>query len=101
MNPQETVALMFPQGVVTQSIPDNCSFFKVHGIAENFIPENCAVLASGEFQYSRDQDRTGSFLVQAEDYVFFIRTYSPRSGGGHAEVALRYGFDPVKKMRVH
>jgi hypothetical protein len=87
--------------VVTQSIPDNNSFFEVHGIPENSIPQNCAVLASGVFQYARDQDRTGSFLVQAEDHVFFIRVHSTRSGGGHAEVALRNGFDPVKKLRMH
>ena len=101
MNLQETVAQMFPHGVVTQSIPDNSSFFEVHGIPENAVPQNCEVLASGKFQYSRDQDRTGSYLVQAEDHVFFIRVYSTHFGAGHAEVALRYGFDSVKKLRVH
>jgi hypothetical protein len=100
MNLQHTVAQMFPQGVVTQSIADNSSFFEVHGIPENSVPQNCAVLASGVFQYARGQDRTGSFLVKAEDHVFFIRVYSTQSGGGHAEVALRYGFDSVNKLRV-
>lgn len=101
MNLQETVALMFPHGVVTQAIPDSDSFFEVHDIPENTVPQNCAVLASGEFQYFRDQNRTGSFLVQAEQHVFFIRVHSTRSGASHAEVTLRYGFDPVKKLRVH
>jgi hypothetical protein len=100
MNLQHTVAQMFPQGVVTQSIADNSSFFEVHGIPENSVPQNCAVLASGVFQYARGQDRTGSFLVKAEEHVFFIRVYSTQSGGGHAEVALRYGFDSVNKLRV-
>jgi len=101
MKLQETVALMFPRGVVTQSLTEDSSFFEVHGIPENAIPQNCAVLASGEFQYFLGQDRTGSFLVQAEDHVFFIRVYSTRSGGSHAEVALRYGFDPLKKRQMH
>lgn len=101
MNLQETVAMMFPHGVVTQSIPENSSFFEVHGISEYAVPQNCAVLASGDFQYSHDQKRTGSFLVQAKDHVFFIRVHSTHSGVGHAEVALRYGFDSVNKLRVH
>lgn len=101
MNLQKTVALMFPHGVVTQAIPDSDSFFEVQEIPENTVPQNCAVLASGEFQYFRDQDRIGSFLVQAEEHVFFIRVHSTRSGGSHAEVTPRYAIDPVKKLRVH
>jgi len=93
MNLQETVALMFPQGVVTQSKPDNRNFFEVHGISGNFVPKNCAVLASGQFQYFRNQDRTGSYLVQTGEHVFFIRVYPTQSGGSRAEVALRYGID--------
>ncbi len=101
MNLQETVALMFPHGVVTQTMPDSDSIFEVHEIPENTVPQNCAVLAIGEFQYFRDQDRTSSFLVHAEDHVFCIRVHSAHSGGSHAEVILRYGFDPVKKLREH
>jgi hypothetical protein len=93
MNLHETVALMFPQGVVTQSIPEDSNFFEVHGISHNFVPRNCAVLASGQFQYFRDQDRTGSYLVQTGEHVFFIRVYPTQSGGSRAEVALRYGFE--------
>jgi hypothetical protein len=101
MNLQDTVALMFPHGVVTQSIPDNNSFFEVREIPENTVPQNCALLASGEFQYARDQVRTGSFLVRAADHVFFIRVHSNRSDGSHAEVTLRNGVAPVTKLRVH
>lgn len=101
MNLQKTVALMFPHGVVTQTIADSDSFFEVQEISENTVPQNCAVLASGEFQYFRGQDRIGSFLVQAEEHVFFIRVHSIRSGGSHAEITPRYGFDPVKKLRAH
>jgi hypothetical protein len=101
MNLRDTVAVMFPHGVVTQSIADNNSFFEVHKNPGNCVPQNCALLASGAFQYARDQDPTGSLLVQAEDYVFFIRVHSTRSGGGHADVALRYGFDSVNRRRVH
>lgn len=101
MNLQDTVALMFPCGVVTQSIPDNSSFFEVHGLPQNSVPQNCAVLASGQFQYSPAQGSRGSYLVQAEDCVFFIRIFSTESGQGYAEVALRYGFDSEKKLRVH
>ena len=36
MNLRDTVALMVPHGVVTQSIPDNNGFFEVHK-----IPGNC------------------------------------------------------------
>jgi hypothetical protein len=101
MTLQETVALMFPHGVVRKSIPDNNSFFDVREIPANTVPQNCALLASGEFQYARDQVRTGSFLVRAVDHVFFIRVHSTRSGGNHAEVTLRNGVAPVTKLRVH
>lgn len=101
MNVQATVSLMFPSGTVTQSIPDNCSFYEVHGLSENQVPQNCAVLASGQFQFSTAQPSRGSYLVRAEDLVFFIRIYSTQSGGSHAEVALRYGLDSDKKLRVH
>jgi hypothetical protein len=99
-NPKED-SMMFPNGVVRQSIPDNNSFFEVREIPENTVPQNCALLAIGEFQYVRDQVRTGSFLVRAVDLVFFIRVHSTRSGGSHAEVTLRSGVAPVTKMRVH
>jgi hypothetical protein len=101
MNLQDTVAMMFPNGVVRQSIPDNNSFFEVPEIPANTVPQNCALLAIGEFQYVRDQVRTGSFLVRAVDHVFFIRVHSTRSGGSHAEVTLRSGVAPVTKLRVH
>lgn len=101
MNVQATVSHMFPGGVVTQSIPDNCSFFEVHGLPENSVPQNCDVLASGQFQFSPTQPSRGSYLVKAEDLVFFIRIYATQSGDGHAEVALRYGFETNKKLRVH
>jgi hypothetical protein len=101
MNVQATVSHMFPCGVVTQSIPDNHSFFKVHGLPENSVPQNCDVLASGQFQFSTTQPSRGSYLVRAKDLVFFIRVYSTRSGGGHAEVALRYGANADNKLRVH
>lgn len=101
MNLQDTVALMFPLGVVAQSIPDNSSFFEVNEIPARSVPQNCAMLATGEFQYSRDQDCTGSFLVQAEEHVFFIRIYSTRSSGWHAEVVVRSGFDLGTKPRVN
>ncbi|BCO27301.1 hypothetical protein MIZ03_2189 [Rhodoferax lithotrophicus] len=88
MNLQDTVALMFPLGVVAQSIPDNSSFFEVNEIPARSVPQNCAMLATGEFQYSRDQDCTGSFLVQAEEHVFFhthifhpFRRLACRGGG--------------------
>ena len=101
MNVQATVSNMFPNGVVTQIIPDNYSFFKVHGLPENSIPQNCDVLASGHFQFSSSLPSRGSYLVKAEDLVFFIRIYSTHSGGGHAEVALRYGSNTDNKLRVH
>lgn len=101
MSLQDTVALMFPHGVVTQSIPDNNSFFEVREIPANAVPQNCALLASGEFQYARDQVRTGSFLVRAADHVFFIRVHSTRSGASHAEVTLRNGVASETKLRVH
>jgi hypothetical protein len=101
MNVQATVSLMFPSGVVTQSIPDNCSFFEVHGLEEDSVPQNCDVLASGQFQFSTTQRSRGSYLVKSDDLVFFIRVYSTQSGGGHAEVALRYGSNAHNKLRVH
>ena len=101
MNLQDTVARMFPSGIVKQSIPDNSTFFEVHGLPDNSVPQNCSVLASGQFQFSRTQVSRGSYLVQTADFVFFIRVYASEPGKGHAEVALRYGFDPDKKLRVH
>jgi hypothetical protein len=91
MNLQETVASLFPQGVITDCGRDNGCSLEVHGLPRNAVPCNCAVLASGQFQFSSAQERRESYLVKIEDFVLFVRL-SPESPDSHfAEIAMRTG----------
>ncbi len=101
MNLQDTVAQMFPTGVVTQGQPEDGRFFEVHGLAANASPQNCAVLASGQFEFSSAQGCQDSYLVKADDFVLFVRICPTQSGGRYAEVALRSRAAKEAKTQTH
>jgi hypothetical protein len=89
MNLQDTVARMFPAGVVTAGDPESGGFVEVHGLPCDTVPRHCSVLASGQFQYVAAEHCQESYLVKAEDFVLFVRICPSRSGVGYAQVAVR------------
>jgi hypothetical protein len=91
MNLQETVASLFPHGVITDCGRDNGCCLEVHGLPRNAVPNNCAVLASGQFQFSRGDDRRESYLVKIEDFVLFVRMSPETPDSQFAEIAMRMG----------
>lgn len=63
----------------------------MHGLPRNAVPDNCAVLASGDFQFTRSQARRASYLVKIDDLVLFVRLSPESPDSQFAEIALRSG----------
>jgi hypothetical protein len=101
MNLQETVASLFPQGVVTDCGRDNGCCLEVHGLPRNAVPHNCAVLASGQFQFSSAQERRESYLVKIEDFVLFVRLSPETPDSQFAEIAMRIGPGQTRQTTTH
>lgn len=101
MNLQDTVARIFPNGVVLDASPCTGCSFEVRGLPKNAFPQNCAVLAKGVFQYSLDQACRESYLVKTEDFVLIVRICPDSPDSRYAEVALRLGPALVESQRVH
>ena len=93
MNLQETVASLFPQGVITNCGRDSGCCLEVHGLPRNAVPDNCAVLASEDFQFTSSQARRASYLVKIDDLVLFVRLSPESPDSQFAEIALRNGPD--------
>jgi hypothetical protein len=89
MNLQETIARIFPAGVVRDGDPDRGNSFEVHGLPKNAVPQNCEVLASGKFQFAVGQESRESYLVKTDGCVLFLRICVARPGSSFAEVAPR------------
>ena len=94
MNLQETITRIFPTGFVKEYNPDKGISFEVHGLPRNSVPQNCEVLASGQFQFSLRQQRSESYLVKTEDFVLFFRIVPAPPDSGYAELALGSGHTP-------
>jgi hypothetical protein len=75
--------------------------FEVHGLPNNTVPQNCAVLASGQFQYFMDQACRESYLVETEDFVLIVRICPVSPDSRYAEVGLRFGPAPLENPWVH
>ena len=89
MNLQETVASLFTQGVITDCGRDSGCCLEVHGLPRNAVPDNCAVLASGQFQFSTAQELRESYLVKIDDFVLFVRLSSESPDSHFAEIDMR------------
>lgn len=86
MSLQSTIALIFPAGVLRRADPETGCAFEVHGLPKSAVPQNCEVLASGQFQFSAGQQRRESFLVKRDDFVLFFRICPVPPDSGYAEI---------------
>lgn len=72
MNIGNTLARIFPTGVVSGGGPDQGGFFEIRGLAQGTIPGNCKVLASATTTRTVALQRRASFLVTTDDFVLFF-----------------------------
>src|SRR5450756_380207 len=72
MDIQDTLAQIFPSGVVSGCRPDKGGSFEVLKLPQGAVPQNCEVLASCGAQRARGRERHESYLVKTEDFVIFL-----------------------------
>ena len=73
MNIQDTLAQIFPSGVVSGCRPDKGGSFEVLKLPQGTVPQNCEVLASCRAKLARGRARRECYLVKTEDFVIFFR----------------------------
>ncbi len=74
MNVQLAVDKFFPDCTFEGQIVGDDDI-EVLGLARAMVPQNCEVLASGKFQYSRKQTAHNTYLVKADDCVLQVRVF--------------------------
>lgn len=84
----DTLARIFPTGVVSGGGPDHDGFFEVRGLPQGTVPENCEVLASGQTTLTVAFQRRGSFLVKTDDFVIFFHICIAHPDSGYAEFVV-------------
>ena len=93
MNFLEAVSQVFPEGAkVTDGTPVQSTIgVEVHGLQRDFVPRNCEIIASGQFQYFANQESRNAYLVKIQDYVLLVRILPCRRTPNrlYAEVSLR------------
>lgn len=88
MNIGNTLARIFPTGVVSDGSPDQGGFFEVRGLPQDTIPQNCEILASGYSPNAIALERRGSFLVKTADFVLFFHICIAHPDSGDAEFVM-------------
>ena len=75
MNFRLAVENLFPDCTFDGQIEGD-GYIELLGLARSMTPQNCEVLASGEFQYSLRQPVHKTYLVKANDCVLQVRVFS-------------------------
>src|SRR5450756_2347534 len=83
MNIEDTLAQIFPSGVVNGCRPDKGGSFKVLKLPQGTVPQNCEVLASCRAKLTRGRARRECYLVKTEDFVIFFRVCPYLAGPRH------------------
>jgi hypothetical protein len=83
-----TLASIFPTGVVSYGSPDQGGFFKVLSLPQGTIPENCKVLACSQTTRTVALQRRGSFLVRTNDFILFFHICIALPYSGYAEFVM-------------
>lgn len=93
MNFLEAVSRVFPEGAkVTDCASAHPTIgVEVHNLQRDFVPTNCEIIASGQFQYFTDQECRHSYLIKVQEYVLLVRILPCRRTPSnlYAEVRLR------------
>jgi hypothetical protein len=95
MNIQDTLAHIFPSGVVSGCRPDKGGSFEVLKLPQGAVPQNCEVLASCRATFARGRARRESYLVKTEDFVIFFRVCPAWPAGDSSDLVLGVGYAPV------
>jgi|ERR1035437_285563 hypothetical protein len=88
MDIYNTLARIFPTGVVSHGNPDQGGFFKVLSLPQGTIPENCTMLACGQTTRTVALQHRGSFLVKTDDFVLFFHICTAQPDSGYAEFVM-------------
>ena len=69
MNFLEAVSRVFPEGAkVTDCASAHPTIgVEVHNLQRDFVPTNCEIIASGQFQYFADQECRHSYLIKSRN----------------------------------
>lgn len=95
MNIQDTLAQIFPSGVVSGCRPDKGGSFEVLKLPQGAVPQNCEVLACGQSKRARGRERRESYLVKTEDFVIFFRVGPTWPARDPNDLVLGFGYAPV------
>lgn len=95
MNIQDTLAQIFPSGIVSGCRPDKGGSFEVLKLPQGAVPQNCEVLASCRATLARGRARRESYLVKTEDFVIFFRVCPAWPAGDSSDLVLGVGYAPV------
>ncbi len=88
MNFLETVNLIFP-GADVGAQSSACEFIELQRLPKGTVPQNCEVLASGQFQYSITSGPRNSYLAKAGQLVLMIRIFPDAFNSMSAQVSVR------------
>ena len=95
MNIQDTLARIFPSGVVSGCRPDKGGSFEVLKLPQGTVPQNCEVLASCRAKLARGRARRECYLVKTEDFVIFFRVCPTWPARDPNDLVLGFGYAPV------
>jgi len=88
MNIGNTLARIFPTGVVSYGNTDQGGFFEVCGLPQGTVPEFCKMLASGQNTHAVALQRRESFLAKTDEFVLFFHICIAPSDSGYAEFVM-------------
>lgn len=95
MNIQDTLAQIFPSGVVSGCRPDKGGSFEVLKLPQGTAPQNCEVLASCRVNLARGRARRECYPVKTEDFVIFFRVCPTWPNRDPNDLVLGFGYAPV------
>ena len=101
MNIHQTLASIFPSGVVGGCSPDRGGSFEVHGLPRGAAPANCEVLAGGHVPPKHGHGNRESYLVKTDDYILFFDVCAALPGCGHDAFVESGGYADAAGTQSH
>lgn len=88
MNLHEAVVSIFP-GCTIMGVTADAGVIEVRGSTDVMVPQNCEVLASGEFQYSSQERSRASYLLKVNDLFLMVRVVPDATSRPYAQIMLK------------
>lgn len=101
MNIDQTLAHIFPAGVVVGCNPRDGGLFEVRGLPKGTVPENCEVLAGGHTPQTHGCEHRETYLVRTEDFVLFFDVCAAPPGCGYDAFVESGGYASVADPQSH